>query len=502
MNKKIGLLIGLAILALALTFITSNDDTQFDIQGTFQTNGIINQKYVNQSNEKEILSIYYKDKLLGIVHDMDEYQQFLDRVYEEKYVEDFPGTEIGLGDDVHVSPSLSTLEVEDKDEEIFAYLEKNNLFSVMGYKIEFSNGSIAYVKNSEDFMSARDDFVLNYFESDGVDPIETKKRLDSNKTANYSKDQRKDVSYKYLDTADISYELIPIDLTLKSYDECIAWLSFGYDYEPKYYAVEEGDMIEGVAYKNSVSIMNLLSVNSENLKQTSQLLQVGQKLNVTPIDSPIDVEVVKQKITVEKDYPEDTKYIYDSTMREGERKVDQKYKEGSSRVQYKEIYVNGVLDESKTKEVSRKQLTYPQQEIVRIGTKVIPSVGSGVFRWPTDNARVSCGWYCYAGHRALDIVNPYNTYGNVRAADRGKIVETGYGPVTGYYVIINHNNGFWTYYGHMNRPCYYGVGYIVAKGEIIGQIGETGRAFGAHIHFEVRNGPYYHNTINPWPYMG
>ena len=173
------------------------------------------------------------------------------------------------------------LEVEDKDEEIFAYLENNNLFSVMGYKIEFSNGSIAYVKNSEDFMSARDDFVLNYFESDGVDPIETKKQLDGNKTTTYSKEERRDISYKYLDTADISYELIPIDLTLKTYDECITWLSFGYDYDPKYYAVEEGDMIEGVAYKNSISVMNLLSINSDKLKSPTQLLQVGEELTVS-----------------------------------------------------------------------------------------------------------------------------------------------------------------------------------------------------------------------------
>lgn len=501
MHKKIGLLIGLAIISLALTFVMSKNDNSFDLKESLQTNGIINQNYVNQSNEKEVLSIYYKDQLLGIVHDIDEYNQFLDRIYEEKYVNDFPGTEIGLGEDVHISTSISSLEVEDKDEEIFAYLEDNNLFSVMGYKIEFSNGSIAYVKNSDDFMSARDDFVLNYLESDGVDPIETKKQLDSNKTTSYSNEKRKDVSYKFLDTAEVSYELVPIDLTLKTYDECITWLSFGYEYEPKYYTVEEGDMIEGVSYKTGVSIMNLLSVNSERLKSASQLLQVGEELNVTTIDSPINVEVVKQKITVEPDYPEDTKYIEDPTLREGETEVVQKYKVGSYRVQYKETYVNGVLDESKTEEVSRLQIEYPQQEIIKVGTKIIPSVGSGSFRFPTDNATVSCGWYCYAGHRALDIINPYNRYGNVRAADRGTIVETGYGPVTGYYVIINHNNGFWTYYGHMNKPCYYKVGYVVAKGEIIGQIGSTGNSTGPHIHFEIRNGRYYHNTINPWPYL-
>lgn len=502
MYKKIGLLVGLAIVALALTFVMSHEKTQYALSNQIETNGIVNQKILYQSEEKEILSIYYQDQLLGIIHDLDEYEKFLDSVYKSKYVKDFPGTEIGLGEDVHISKSISTLEVEDKDQEIFTYLETNRLFSVMGYKIEFSNGSIAYVKNSDDFMQAREDFVLNFLESDGVNPTETKLQLDMNKSTKYSQEDRKDLSYKYLDNASISYELVPIDYILKTYDECITWLSFGYDYDPKYYIVEEGDMIEGVALKTGVSVMNLLSVNSEKLKSDAQLLQVGEELNVTSIDSPIELQVVKQKITEEPAYPEDTKYIYDSTMREGQREVVQKYKEGSYRVQYKEVYVNGKLDESQTEEVSRLQIDYPQQEIVRIGTMVIPNVGSGSFRYPTDNARVSCGWYCYSGHRALDVVNMYNAYGPVKAADRGTIVETGYGPVTGYYVIINHNNGFWTYYGHMKRPCFFNKGYTVAKGETIGQIGETGRAFGAHIHFEVRNGPYYHNTINPLPFMG
>lgn len=503
MYKKIGLLVGLGIFSLALTFGMSHEKTSYQLNGQLETNGIVSQKYVEESDEHEILSIYYKEELLGIIHDIDEYEDFLDRVYEEKYAKDFPGSEIGLGEDVHISKSLSTLKVEDKDEEIFTYIEDNSLFSVMGYKIEFSNGSIVYVKNSDDFMRAREDFVLNFLESDGVDPKDTKLLLDTHQSneTKYSNDEKRDVSYKYVDSASISNELVPIDYILKSYDECITWLSFGYEYDPKYYTVEEGDMIDGVASKSGVSIMNLLSVNSEKLKSESQLLQVGDALNVTSIDSPINLEVVKQMVTTEVDYPESTRYIYDDTMREGLQKVEQKYKEGSYRVQYKEVYVNGKLDESRTVEVSRKQLEYPQQEIVRIGTKVIPNVGSGNFRMPTDNAYVSCGWYCYSGHRALDIQNRYNLYGAVKAADRGTIVETGNGPVTGYYVIINHNNGYWTYYGHMNKPCYYKVGYTVAKGEVIGQIGMTGRATGPHIHFEIRNGPYYHNTINPWSYL-
>lgn len=505
MLKKIGLMTGLLLGAAALTFLTpkANETYVLSASDKLETGGIINQRYVSEGNQKENLSIYYKDQLLGIVHDLDEYEAFLDRIYDEKYAEDFPDTEVGLGEDIHTSTILSVLEVEDKDEEIFSYLEENNFFSIMGYKIEFSNGSIAYVKNSDDFMQAREDFVLNYLESKGVDPAKTKKLLDNRQTpTTYSADSLLDVSYRYLDTAKISHELVPIDLILKDYDACITWLSFGYDYNAKYYTVVEGDMIEGVASKEGVSIMNLLSVNSDILKSESQLLQVGEQLNVTPIDSPISIETVKQRIAVEPDYPEDTRYEYDATLREGQRYVKQSYKVGSYRVQYKETYVNGELVTDKTEEVSRLQLEYPQQEIVVVGTMVIPNVGSGNFRLPVDNALVTCNWGCYYGHTALDVANRYSPYGSVRAADRGTIIVASYTSVNGYYVIINHNNGFYTYYGHMNQPAFFGVGTTVAKGEVIGQIGMTGIATGPHVHFEIRTSPNYGSSIYPWPYIG
>jgi len=502
-HKKIAWVMGLVVGAAVLTFLTPGEKTYNIESKPLTTEGIIDQQYVQEGKETEILSIYYKDQLLGIVHDIDEYEAFLDRIYAEKYAKDFPESEIGLGGDIHMSTSLSSLHIDDKDEEIFTYLEENNLFSIKGYKIEFSNGSICYVKNSEDFIKAKEDFVLNYLENKGVNPQDTKNKLDTAQATAFSDENAKDIAYKYLDTAQISNELVPIDLILKSYDECITWLSFGYSYEPDYYVVEEGDMIQGVAQKNGVSVMNLLSINSEKLKSENQLLQVGDELNVTEIDSPIGIEVTKIRVTSEKIYPEDTKYIYDNTMREGQRYTKQKYKVGSARVQYQETYVNGELDESKTKEVSRLQVSAPQQEIVVIGTMVIPNIGSGRFRLPTNNSQITCGWYCYAGHRALDVIDRYNRYGPALAADRGVIESAGYTAYTGYYAVINHNNGFWTYYGHFNKPCYWPVGATVKKGEVIGQIGMTGRATGPHVHFEIRKGCRSSSCrVYPWDYIG
>ena len=127
----------------------------------------------------------------------------------------------------------------------------------------------------------------------------------------------------------------------------------------------------------------------------------------------------------------------------------------------------------------------PVNEVRLQGTLVIPGVGTGKFRWPCDNPRITCTVGCYAGHRAVDIVNIYQRYGNVYAADRGTVETTGYNQISGYYVIINHNNGLRSYYGHMNKPSFVEEGTNVDRGEVIGQIGQTGVATGPHIHFYI-----------------
>ncbi|MPM84352.1 hypothetical protein SDC9_131423 [bioreactor metagenome] len=171
--------------------------------------------------------------------------------------------------------------------------------------------------------------------------------------------------------------------------------------------------------------------------------------------------------------------------------------EGSKNVYYQEVYVNGVLS---TYQVLSEEITLePIQEVVEYGTKIIPGVGSGSFRYPVDNVKITCHWYCYAGHTAIDVVNIYSRYGSVKAADRGTIEETGYTSINGYYVWINHNNGYRTYYGHMSRPCYFSEGVNVEKGEVIGQIGMTGKASGPHVHFVIEyNGVRY----NPCRWLG
>lgn len=88
------------------------------------------------------------------------------------------------------------------------------------------------------------------------------------------------------------------------------------------------------------------------------------------------------------------------------------------------------------------------------------------------------------GHRAIDISTEQGAV--VVAADAGTVVyarweSSGFG----YLVIIDHHNGFVSYYAHL-YGFYIDVGYEVARGEQIGELGTTGRSTGPHLHFEIR----------------
>ena len=254
--------------------------------------------------------------------------------------------------------------------------------------------------------------------------------------------------------------------------------------ERHYYTVKQYDTVEGVGAKNfGLSAEQIMNINSDIIKSTEQVLEAGTILNVTYFTSPIDIVVNKESVKKEEVYPEAAMLVEDPTVKQGVTETIQAEEPGSKNVLYDETWINGVL--IKGIEVSSVITVQPIQEIIKVGTLVIPGIGTGTFRWPVDNPVITCRWGCYFNHRAIDIKNAYDRYGSLYAADRGKVEEIGYTGINGNYIIIDHGNGYETYYGHMNVPSPLSVGDVVDKGDVIGQIGKTGYATGPHVHFFI-----------------
>ena len=55
----------------------------------------------------------------------------------------------------------------------------------------------------------------------------------------------------------------------------------------------------------------------------------------------------------------------------------------------------------------------------------------------------------------------------------------------GKLIIMEHKNGFKTYYGHLSVTLA-ATGVFAAQGTVIGEVGSTGNSTGPHLHFEIR----------------
>lgn len=98
-------------------------------------------------------------------------------------------------------------------------------------------------------------------------------------------------------------------------------------------------------------------------------------------------------------------------------------------------------------------------------------------------------------HPGVDIHAPIGT--PIRAAADGRIVQGGWNAGYGISVMIDHENGMHTLYGHMSRV-ELRVGQEVKRGQIIGLSGSTGHSTGPHVHYEVHvNGA----PVNPYRYL-
>lgn len=137
-------------------------------------------------------------------------------------------------------------------------------------------------------------------------------------------------------------------------------------------------------------------------------------------------------------------------------------------------------------------------------------IAADEINWPLANYRYGGNFFEDVVHTGVDIPSPLGT--PVLAAGPGKVVWVGYGLLTfspnnlkdpyGLAIMIEHDFGYenepiYTLYAHMQET-FVIEGQHVELGNKIGEVGDTGKTTGPHLHFEVRiHGNTYFNTRNP-----
>lgn len=262
-----------------------------------------------------------------------------------------------------------------------------------------------------------------------------------------------------------------------------------------YYTVTEADTIDTIASKLNVSEGSLDYLNSE-------ALYAGKVISYQHKDTILKVmaEYTQTEAAV---IPYETERVSSSDLKKGNSRVKTRGTDGEKLVTTKIVMLNG--EEVRRAVVEEQVITPAKNEVILIGsnttsgrTIVASANGStGYFLWP-NRGKISSrfGNRSRDNHKGIDISSP--TGSDIYAADGGVVTfadwdDGGYG----YMVIIDHGNGYVTYYAHCNALLV-NEGDRVSQGDLIAYVGSTGLSTGPHLHFEVRlNG----TPVNPLNFM-
>ena len=261
------------------------------------------------------------------------------------------------------------------------------------------------------------------------------------------------------------------------------------------YTVVKGDTFNGIAYANDMSVSDLKALNpSVDINR----LMIGDVLNVKAQTPVLSVKTTEHQVySQDIECPVETRE--DSSMYKGTSKIVTQGVKGEARIEADVTYVNG--QEQQRDILSNVTVREPTTTIKAVGTKEKPKTAStGSFSWPISGritsyfgGRYIFGRYSY--HSGIDISASYGA--SVRAADGGTVTFAGYKGSYGNLVVITHDNGTQTYYGH-NSSLLVSAGQKVSKGQAIARAGSTGRSTGTHCHFEVR---VRGSAVNPLNYL-
>ena len=242
------------------------------------------------------------------------------------------------------------------------------------------------------------------------------------------------------------------------------------------YKVESGDTLSSIAQKFGISTETIKWAND----LTGDNIKPGDILKILPVTgvsytvkSGDTLESVAKKFSAEQqailDYP------FNDVPDDFSLKVGQ-------------LLI--VPDGSPPQISTPKPKPQPQYLAQGPGSPAFSAPGGAQFIWPTRGVLTQYfSWY----HPGIDVAD--RSAPGVAASDGGSVIVAGWPDASGYgnRVVIDHGNGYTSLYSHMSN-IYVSSGQTVSRGQLIGQMGSTGRSTGTHLHLEIR---YKGVALNP-----
>lgn len=268
------------------------------------------------------------------------------------------------------------------------------------------------------------------------------------------------------------------------------------NYSTESYVVQKSDSIVSVCQKYNMTEEKFKELNPSLDEEKS--LVPGTVIKVLEAESFIPIQYIRELETTSFiDY--ETVEVETSEINLGRSELLVKGSRGEKQNKIEVTYIDGVERSRKT--LSSVITKEPTVEQIGIGTYTAKPAssdtvltGSGKFAWPVDGGFISDPFISDRNHKGMDIAAPAGT--DIYAADDGVVVASGWNTGGyGYFVMIDHLDGYETLYGHCSG-LYVVEGQTVTRGQLIAAVGTTGDSTGNHCHFEVRESGMCLNPAN------
>lgn len=433
---------------------------------------------------KTIYHVYAGENYVGAVSDTTNIEEFIEKE-EQEVSKEFQNLKVDAHSSISIIPE-QVFSQNTNDKATLERLKEQIVVEADAFALQINNEPVIYLRDLDAYKEAIRLLKLEYVSEEQLKELEESKYTQK-KSPELKDGESRIVEIKLSErVSGVSSKIKPSNILTP--EEAVEVLKTG-SLVKEVYEVKAGDVLGKIANAHGLTSKQLLELNP-NLKANS-LLQIGQKINVTVEKPLVNVEIVLEKVNVEKiDY---AKIVEENeAMYKGEKKVKQEGAYGKQEVSYLITEVNGKRVKKDVTETTILQ--EPENRIVVLGTKVIASRGTGSFTWPTSGGYISSqmGERWGAFHQGIDIARPSNY--NITAADNGVVTFTGWDGSYGQKIVINHNNGYETLYAHLSEIDVT-VGQVVPQGHVIGIMGTTGNSTGIHLHFEVHKEGSYINPL-------
>lgn len=457
--------------------------------------------YTRVSEPIELYRVYLKGETIGYIKDKDLLEEYIDREQvelKEKYNVDkvFLPNDLDIVREVTYNKNIST------EKEIYEKIKDIAPFTINGYTItikgiELQRGGEEEVQNIPDikiYVIDKDLFTKSLKNTVQVFVSEEDYNAFIEKTQPELKDVGSLIEDIYIKNQ-ITITEGRISTEEKIYtdvEELNKYMLFSTTEEQKKYTVKQGDSISDIAFKNKLSVQEFLIANPDFTSENN-LIYEGQVVNLGLIN-PVFYLVEEDHVVELHTQKFETKIEYDANTLVGYESVRQQGENGTLRITKKVQKINGEIESAVITKTEVIKAAVPK--IIVKGSKVIPNVGNvGLWGWPT--AQPYCitsnyGWRWGKIHEALDI-SCTGCGSPIYAANNGTVEVASYKSTNGNYIIINHNNGYYSIYAHLGSMSVT-PGQTVSMGDKIGTMGATGKATGCHLHFGISAGFPYKGT--------